>query len=321
MRSPWSRRACWLVGLAVLGGVLWRTGAGPFLAGVRALDPPTLGLGMCLAVPITCACAWRWHLVARGLGVAVPPAAAVASCYRAQFLNTVLPGGVLGDVHRGARHGRLAGDTRRGLRAVAWERTAGQVVQGVVAVAVLAVLPAPLRIPEPWLIGFLLVIAGFTLGVTGAGAASWTGRVMRGVREDLRCGVLARASWPGVVLASLLALTGHLATYLVAARAVGVNASTATLLPLAVLVLVAAGLPTSVAGWGPREGVSAWTFGAAGLGVEQGVETAAAYGAIVAVASLPGAVVLVAGSRGGVGPEPATTHALRTTTAGGRAHG
>ncbi len=100
----------------------------------------------------------------------------------------------------------------------------------------------------------------------------------------------------------MVALAGHLATYLVAARAVGVTASTATLLPLALLVLVAAGLPTNVAGWGPREGVAAWTFGAAGLGADQGVATAVAYGAIVTVASLPGAVVLA----GGGGPQRRT---------------
>jgi hypothetical protein len=49
----------------------------------------------------------------------------------------------------------------------------------------------------------------------------------------------------------------------------------------------------SVAGWGPREGATAWAFGAAGLGAERGVETAVVYGVLVLVASLPGAAVLV----------------------------
>ena len=65
--------------------------------------------------------------------------------------------------------------------------------------------------------------------------------------------------------------------------------SLATLLPLAVLVLVAAGLPLNLAGWGPREGMAAWAFAAAGLGAGQGVATAVAYGAMVLVANLPGA--------------------------------
>ena len=324
MRRVWWHGFCWLVGVGVLAVVLWRTGADPFVAGVQSLDLPTLALGAGLAVPITCACAWRWHLVARGLGVDVDPAGAVASVYRAQFLNTVLPGGVLGDVHRGVHHGRMAGDTGRGLRAVVWERTAGQVVLALVAVGVLLLLPSPVRASVPWVLGAAVVgavVVGLGLSVTGSGT-SWVSRVVRAIREDVHDGVLARAAWPGVVLASILAVVGHLATYLVAARAVGVTASVATLLPLALLVLVAAGLPTNLAGWGPREGVAAWTFGAAGLGADQGVATAVAYGAIVAVASLPGAVVLAVGAaRSGVrpgAPEPATPAPV---PAEGGAHG
>jgi hypothetical protein len=40
--------------------------------------------------------------------------------------------------------------------------------------------------------------------------------------------------------------------------------------------------------------VTAWAFAAAGLGSSLGVATAVAYGVMVFVASLPGAVVLVA---------------------------
>jgi hypothetical protein len=79
----------------------------------------------------------------------------------------------------------------------------------------------------------------------------------------------------------------------IAARAAGVTAPPSELLPLALLVLAAAALP-SVGGWGPREGVTAWAFAAAGLGASSGVATAVAYGVMVLVACLPGAAVLVA---------------------------
>jgi hypothetical protein len=39
--------------------------------------------------------------------------------------------------------------------------------------------------------------------------------------------------------------------------------------------------------------MAAWAFGAGGLGAEQGVATAVAYGVMVFVASLPGAVLLL----------------------------
>ena len=64
------------------------------------------------------------------------------------------------------------------------------------------------------------------------------------------------------------------------------------MLPLVLLAMLAMVLP-SVAGWGPREGVTAWVFGAAGLGADQGVTTAVVYGVMVLVAALPGALVLL----------------------------
>ena len=276
------RTACVGSGAAALGLVTWSTGLGPFVSGPASLGPGTLVLGAALAVPVTVACAWRWRLVAAGLGMHVEPASAVASCYRAQFLNTVLPGGVLGDVHRGVRQGRTGGGTGRGLRAVAWERAAGQAVQAVVTVGVLLVLPSPLRPVVPWVLGVVALVVAAALLLPAA-------------RRDLRRCVLRRAAWPGVVVASTVAVAGHLTTFVVVARAVGVAAPVTSLVPLAVLVLLAAGLPTNVAGWGPREGVAAWTFAAAGLGAAQGVATAAAYGVVVAVASLPGAVALLVG--------------------------
>jgi hypothetical protein len=42
--------------------------------------------------------------------------------------------------------------------------------------------------------------------------------------------------------------------------------------------------------------VTAWAFGAAGLGAQRGVAAAVVYGVMVLVASLPGAAVLVVAS-------------------------
>lgn len=291
-RLPWGP----LVGAVVLLLVVRQTGSGPFVAGVRALDAPTLAWGAVLALVTTVACAWRWHLVARGMGVAIGVPAAIAACYRAQFLNVVLPGGILGDVHRGVLHGRAVGATGPALRAVAWERTAGQVVHLVLAVAVLLVLPSPLQGVVPSVAAPAVVVVLVVALVARRPRdprPSWTGRLLATVRDDVRCGLLVRGAWPGVVAASCIATAGHVATFVVAARAVGVTLPPAELLPLTVLVLVAAGLPLNLAGWGPREGMAAWSFAAAGVGAAQGVATAVAYGALVLVANLPGLVALL----------------------------
>ena len=138
-----------LGGAAVLAVLVWRLGTGPFVDAVRMINGWSLAAAAGIAALTTVCCAWRWSLVARGLGVAVPMRAAVPAYYRSQFLNTTLPGGVLGDVRRAVRHGRDVGDPNRALRAVAWERSAGQVVQIVLAITVLLVLPSPVRSSMP----------------------------------------------------------------------------------------------------------------------------------------------------------------------------
>ncbi len=289
----WART---LGGLGLLALLLWLVGTGPFLDGLRLITVPALAAALAIGGITTVCGAWRWSLVARGLGVRLPLRTAVVHCYRAVFLNATLPGGILGDVHRAVRHGRSAGDLGRSVRAVLWERTAGQVVLAVVAVVVLAAFPSPVR---PYLPVVTLTLAGVGLGAAllarmcPAGQSRWA----RGVRvavADIRAGLLARRTWIGVLLASTLAVAGHLATFVLAARTAGSTAPLSLLLPLTLLALLAMAVPANIAGFGPREGVAAWAFGAAGLSAAEGVSTAIVYGALVLVASLPGAAVLAA---------------------------
>jgi uncharacterized membrane protein YbhN (UPF0104 family) len=268
------------IAAAVLALLVWRLGTGPFLDGLRSVDAGALAAAAGLAALTTVCCAWRWRTVARGLGVELPFGPAVAWYYRSIFLNVVLPGGVVGDVHRGISHG---------LRAVAWERTAGQVVQVVLTVAVLLALPSPVQ-------GAVPAVAVALVGSAAAVALIVRvrpGRLRAAIARDLREGVLARRAWPAVALASALVVAGHAGTFLIAAHSTGVSVPVTTMLPLALIVLLGAALP-NVGGWGPREGVTAWAFAAAGLGASRGVATAVAYGVMVFCASLPGALVLLA---------------------------
>jgi len=280
----------------VLAVVVWRLGTGPFADGLRAIDARALAAAAAIGVVTTVCCAWRWTIVARGLGVPLSLPAAVAAYYRSLFLNLTLPGGVVGDVHRGVSHGRDANDVGLGLRAVAWERGAGQVVQAVLTVAILLALPSSVR---SWMPVAAVALAAALAGIVlvgrlrfRAGASRWS-RVRGAVSGDLRGAVLHRRALPAVVLASVIVVAGHAVTFLIAARTAGATAPASRMLPLALLAMLAMVLP-SVAGWGPREGVTAWAFGAAGLGASVGVATAVVYGGMALVASLPGALVLAA---------------------------
>lgn len=161
--------------------------------------------------------------------------------------------------------GGVVGDVHRavrhGLRAVALERAVGQVVQVVATGGVLLLV-------SPWPV-----------------AAAAVGVVL----------LAALVRWPQVVTASVLAAAGHVLVFLVAARAAGTDASVAELLPLALVVLLAAAIPLNVAGWGPREGAAAWAFAGAGLGAGQGATVAVVYGVLALVATLPGAVLVTRG--------------------------
>ncbi|MDG4766890.1 lysylphosphatidylglycerol synthase transmembrane domain-containing protein [Solwaraspora sp. WMMD406] len=312
---PWDavRARIWqwgrlLAGVAILVLLAWRLGTGAFLDGLRVIDAGTLLVALGIGLLTTVCSAARWCLVARGLGIALPLGTAVADYYRALFLNAALPGGVLGDVHRAVRHGREVRDVGRGVRAVVLERTAGQVVLFGVATAVLLTLPVPIppgfaAMAETAAVAGALVAMAMVVTVavvtvvrrSSPGARSgpsWWTRAVRRTRCDLRSGLLARGTWPGVTLLSVVVLGGHLATFLVAARAAGSSAPIGQLVPLMVLALLAMAVPLNVGGWGPREGVTAWAFGAAGLGAGLGLTVAVVYGLLALTASLPGAAVL-----------------------------
>ena len=285
-----------LGGAGILAVLLWRLGTGPFLAGVRVINGWALVSALSLGALTTWCCAWRWSLVARGLGVHLPLRTAIAHCYRSVFLNVMLPGGVLGDVHRAVRHGQEAGDVGRGIRAVVWERSAGQVVQVIMAIIVLFALPSPVRPYMPVITGVAagVLLLGVLLArlLPASGPARWA-RALRTSRADIRNGLLARRNWLGIVVASSVVVAGHLATFVIAAYTAGATAPLTRLVPLTLLALLAMALPLNIGGWGPREGVAAWAFGAAGLTATQGVTTAVVYGALVIVSALPGACVLV----------------------------
>ncbi|MFK3979072.1 YbhN family protein [Micromonospora sp. NPDC050397] len=285
-----------LGGAAILAVLLWWLGSGPFLDGLRLIDGWALAAALGIGVVTTVCCAWRWSLIAGGLGVSLPLSTAVAHCYRAVFLNATLPGGLVGDVHRAVRHGRDAGDVGRGIRAVVWERTAGQVVTAVIALVLLLALPSPVQSHLP--VAVALVATGALVAVLVARVLPRRGpsrlaRTLRAAEADLRDGFLAQRRWLGVAAASAVVVAGHLATFLVAARTAGSTAPLSQLVPLTLLALLAMLVPANIGGFGPREGVAAWAFSAAGLTAAEGVATGIVYGALVIVSSLPGAAVLV----------------------------
>jgi uncharacterized membrane protein YbhN (UPF0104 family) len=328
------RALAWLriVGaFAILGVLVWQLGSDAFLDGLGRISAPGVLAALVIGFATTLFSAGRWQIVATRLGLRLSLRTAVADYYRALFLNGVLPAGVLGDVHRAVQHGRDSGDVPRGVRAVVLERTAGQLV--LIASAVTVVLATPGVVPGAFrevvtVTGIVVVLAAVAAIVVGRLLGGrWIhseSKVRRGFAvtlADLRLGLFTRETWPGVGFLSVATLAGHLALFVVAARVAGVDAPVGQLVPLMILALLAMGLPLNVGGFGPREGVCALLFGAAGLGAAQGVTVAVVYGVLTLVASLPGAGVLlvrsVAGFRVTRAPHTGAVPAPRTAAGTG----
>jgi uncharacterized membrane protein YbhN (UPF0104 family) len=286
MTRVWSRLR--LVGGAlVVGALVWRFGTGPIDDAWEVTTWGSAALAVLLTALATVANAWRWRVVSRALGVPLTTAGSVGAYYRSQFLNAVLPGGVLGDAHRGARHGRHAGDLGAGLRATLWDRVSGQLVQAGLVVLALGLLPSPLRAYTPVALAGLAVVA----------LAAWLLARRRGalafVARDLHV-LLRPAVASRVVVASCASSAAHVAVFAVALHAVGLTVPPALLIPTALVVLVGSAIPLNVAGWGPREGVTAAVFGLAGLGSADGLTVSIVFGVLAAVATFPGLLVLLA---------------------------
>lgn len=287
------RARAWIragVGLGLLAALALQVGAEPFLAGLAAVSVPSVSAAMVLGAAATAAAAWRWRVVAGRLGLHLGWSRAIAAYYRSQFLNSVLPGGVIGDVHRAVWHGR-DGDLAPAMRAVAAERAAGQAVQLVLAVIVLVALPA-------WIdtsmvgIGMLVVVLIFALALVAAGVSVRARRALRYELAQLAVMFGSLSTVLRVTAASIVVVVCHVATFAVACAAVGVAASPATVVAVSLIAVLAAGIPLGIGGWGPREVGAGVAFAAAGLGSAAGIAASTTFGVLALIAVSPGAVVV-----------------------------
>lgn len=290
------RMRAWLraaVGAGILIALILIAGAEPFLQGLAAISVPAVAAALALGAAATLAAAWRWRILAERLGLPLGRADAVAAYYRSQFLNSVLVGGVIGDVHRAVWHGRRGGGLAPASRAVAAERAVGQVVQWALVLAVLVSLRLWAYAPAVGIVLVVVVVAGVAL----IAAARFSARLRAVIGREL---VQLRVAFgsPGTVVrvtaASAIVIACHVATFLVACVAVGVAASPERLVAVSLIAVLAGAIPLSIGGWGPREGAAAWAFAAAGLGATAGIAASTAFGVLALIAVAPGAAVMAA---------------------------
>jgi uncharacterized membrane protein YbhN (UPF0104 family) len=291
---------------ALIGLLVWRLGSAPFERSVDVLRPGPLVAALLLGFVSTAAQAMRWRAVAAGYGQAggLTAGHAVREYYRATFGNVALPGGLLGDAARAWRNrtappaaqaaspspsassgpagssllaassasaasSRAPSGLGASAKAVLVERVTGTAL--LLAAGGLLALPVDLR-------GAAVLLAGAVL----AGAVA-----LPGLRRMPGRGRWAVLGW------SALAISGLVGLFAVAAVALGTARHPVEVVALGLVAMAGASMPFGIGGFGPREAVSAVAFGAAGLTAHDGVATAAGFGLLAIVSTLPGAVLML----------------------------
>lgn len=303
----------WVATVAILALVLQMIDLPQLVNQLSRVPAGFIVLALGLSVAQVALSAWRWHFTARQLAVSLPYPLAFREYYLAGFLNQVLPGGVMGDVNRAWRHSRsqAAGTRIRESRlavihAVVLERLSGQMVLVPVVIMALLALWGTGRFDTTaqasglalsawyWLVLLmLLAVAGWLLVVSGKAMAlvRYTRRLTRDIEVAFggwRTGSLQLAT----SMAVLLTYLGVFALVAVGMGAVSMLTELFITLALCSVLLLAMVVPITVSGWGVREGAAALLWPAVGWPAEVGVAISVGYGALVFLASMPGALVL-----------------------------
>ncbi|MGY6553109.1 MAG: lysylphosphatidylglycerol synthase transmembrane domain-containing protein [Wenzhouxiangella sp.] len=290
----------WSLSLGVLAALLWWLEPERIAAELSNIEVAWLLLALFAATLPTLLSAWRWRFTAGRLRLRLPWRTAIGDYYLAGFVNQILPGGVVGDAWRAQRHAQASGRRGPAWRAVIIERASGQLI--VVLLALLSVL-----LYAPWrdalganlgplggtgrhgLALSLPLLLAVIIYATRRRWQSW----LKVFGRDIRRALLARRAWPFQLLSSSVIVLSYLLVFALAARGIGLDMPVARLMLLALPVLLAMLIPLSVAGWGFREGAAAGVWLFSGLPPEQGVAASVAYGMLILLASLPGALVLM----------------------------
>lgn len=264
-----------VVALTVLA---YRLGPDAFRPALAVVSPLPLLSALALGGVAVGAHAARWRVMMRGAGLPIGRADAVAEYYRSSALNTVLPGGVAGDVLRAWRQrtGERQG-WRPGAVSVLADRAAGVcVLLTVVAAVMLIEAPALAAVPA-----VLAVVAW---------SVAWPS--LRRLSRRERAAVWG---W------SVLALTALLGLTVVVAATIGISGRPGAVATLGVALLAGTAVPLNLGGWGPREAAGALAAVLVGVPPAVGVGYAAGYGLLATVSVLPGFLLLGSLARSGRG--------------------
>lgn len=305
-------RAC--VAVFLLAAVVAWVGPQRLAAQLRAVDAIWFGFAVVCAIAANLVSAWRWAYIARALGLRVRLPSMVTAYAQGLTVNILLPGATIGgDALRSVRVAALGNPLAPSALSVLLDRASGLWVlcaMSLMATAGLAIWalgsdsafadgvasdsPAALialaQAAGAW--GLALYVMGLFLAVC-LPFLPWR---MPALPAPVRSRTSTRARWMGrlaemheLVVSRRAALLRSLphsvgvqllsaGTLWLCARAAGAEVGYLPMLAIAAPIFVAAALPVSLGGFGPREFAAALVFPMIGAGAHAGVAAAALYG-------------------------------------------
>lgn len=250
----------------------------------------------------TLSMAHRWQITAGTFGVPLSYAFALREYYLAQLINTVLPGGVTGDVTRAVRV-RARADLASAAQSVMAERLLGQIalctalVMGFSFVSI-----GDTRIPWgqwSWIILMALVLGG--------AAFYWVMRRPNAAGRFLHKTIMLFKR-PAIALHGVITTAGLMLAFYACARAVGIAIPPSGWFTLIPLVLCAMLVPLSIGGWGWREGAAAALFPLIAAPPSAGIAAGVTYGIVVFLAALPAVFIMLFDSLSNLFPSDKEPH-------------
>lgn len=291
--------------VALLALVIGLVGPADMAAQLRRTSLPWFAAAVLCAIAANLVSAWRWGVIARALGLRAPLGALVSAYAQGIAVNTVLPGATLGgDALRALRLAQAGNDGLLAGASVVLDRASGLWVLCVLSLLASLMLlasgtttgvaaGATLSLPMVGLLAALLLGALSLPFVIAPGPAPSRRPRWRQRWHELRALLHARRHAMGrSLLPSMVVQVLSAATLWLCARAAGAEISAAAVMAVGAPVFLAAAIPVSVGGFGPREAVAALAFPWIGAAPEVGVAAALLYGLAAAVQGAVGAPLL-----------------------------
>lgn len=281
---PWVLKL--LASAGLMAAMLWLTDTGDVAGRLIKANWMWLAASFASLTLATVSMARRWQLTAHALEIRLGLGVALREYYLAQLINSVLPGGVLGDVGRAARLRRQS-DWARAGQSVAAERLVGQVAMfSLLSLGLIGAVIVPGGAAWPGAVWALLLIVPFLCGLV-----LWLAKKFPATRSFPYL-ILRLLRHRRIVLHAFLGAGLLVFALYACARATGSVVPPAGLLTVLPMIFCAMLVPLSIAGWGWREGTAAALFPLIGLTPDAGVAMGICYGAMMLAAAMPALFLL-----------------------------